>query len=343
MPAPRHNKNQGLHQYKDGSWGVDCMIGSKRHREKVGSWSEARTRLAELKSKPNTVSRETSRPKPLSHWLSEFSSATNNRDSKRYAARWSSKIGNLYPEQFGAKEIQEYTRSRIKAGRKPSTIYRELAALQGAYTLAVRAGALSIASNPFANRKALRLPRVDNEIGQQLSYQQKLAVKSAIGGRWWPYVLFSLLTGVRFSSLRNLKWPDVDLAKSRMTLVNTKNGKSYTCHLSSLACKLLSKQKELYPCSEYCWPGASGKKLESNNFRNRVWKPAFVAAGLPDSFRWHDLRHTAACDLIQAGEDLATVREALTQEDYRTTQRYARLASKQLRKAADTLADLNPE
>jgi integrase len=61
-----------------------------------------------------------------------------------------------------------------------------------------------------------------------------------------------------------------------------------------------------------------------------------VQRGLP-GVRFHDLRHTAASLLIQAGVDLYRVGAILGHSDIRTTRRYAHLAVDNLRAAVATL------
>jgi len=62
-----------------------------------------------------------------------------------------------------------------------------------------------------------------------------------------------------------------------------------------------------------------------------------VQRALPN-VRFHDLRHTAASLLIQAGVDLYRVGTILGHSDIRTTKRYAHLAVDDLRTAVNTLA-----
>ncbi len=44
-----------------------------------------------------------------------------------------------------------------------------------------------------------------------------------------------------------------------------------------------------------------GTPMRNSNFSRRVWKPAISDAGLPESLRVHDLRHTAVALLINRG------------------------------------------
>ena len=61
-----------------------------------------------------------------------------------------------------------------------------------------------------------------------------------------------------------------------------------------------------------------------------------VQSALP-GVRFHDLRHTAASLLIQAGVDLYRVGTILGHSDIRTTKRYTHLAVDDLRTAVATL------
>lgn len=54
----------------------------------------------------------------------------------------------------------------------------------------------------------------------------------------------------------------------------------------------------------------SGKPLDINNFRARVFKPALVAAGI-DHLRIHELRHTAASLAVSAGAKVNAVQRML--------------------------------
>ena len=70
----------------------------------------------------------------------------------------------------------------------------------------------------------------------------------------------------------------------------------------------------------------------------RSFASAVEQSGLTD-FTFHDLRHTCAAWLVQAGVPLRTAAEILRHKDIRTTMRYAHLAPENLHSAVDTLRD----
>src|SRR5262245_25758114 len=74
------------------------------------------------------------------------------------------------------------------------------------------------------------------------------------------------------------------------------------------------------------FPSESGARpLESQNFINRVFRPALRRARITN-FSWHDLRHTFASRLAMAGVDIRTVQELLGHQSLAMTLRYAHLS-----------------
>lgn len=69
-----------------------------------------------------------------------------------------------------------------------------------------------------------------------------------------------------------------------------------------------------------------------------TWQRLRKKAGLPH-LRLHDLRHTYASMLVNAGESLYVVQQCLGHADGRVTQRYAHLAPQTLQNAASKASD----
>ena len=69
----------------------------------------------------------------------------------------------------------------------------------------------------------------------------------------------------------------------------------------------------------------SPKTGETFNNISTAWKKLISDSGVTN-FRFHDLRHHFASQLVMAGVDINTVRELLGHQDIATTLRYAHLA-----------------
>ena len=89
--------------------------------------------------------------------------------------------------------------------------------------------------------------------------------------------------------------------------------------------------------STYVFPGKGGQ--QRTDFKG-PWRRIRVAAGLPENFRFHGLRHHFASALVSNGVDLSVVSALLTHKDMGTTQRYAHLAPGVVKAAAQKSAEL---
>lgn len=82
--------------------------------------------------------------------------------------------------------------------------------------------------------------------------------------------------------------------------------------------------------------GPRGAPLNARNMLRRHWSRALDLAGI-DHARQHDLRHSYASWLIQAGRPLAEIAELLGQSDVSVARRYAHLAGTHIESARDVL------
>jgi integrase len=156
-----------------------------------------------------------------------------------------------------------------------------------------------------------------------LTKRQRAAVLGACDDDFRPFVLAALHTGCRSGELRNLDWQDVHLDDPKgpyFTVLKTKNGKIK--HV--LITPTLRRALEALPGPRTGWVF---KKARGGKWRatQKQWNRAREAAGIGYDVeindgqqvrtvrrpRFHDLRHSTATVLNDAGVD-ETTRKAIT-------------------------------
>lgn len=211
--------------------------------------------------------------------------------------------------------------AKRRAAVRVATANRSLTVLKHMLKLAVRWG--NLAASPAAEVKLEREPR-----GRERFLDREEAARLLAECPSWvrAIVLAALHTGARQGELLALCWEDVDLDRGLLTFRETKNGEPRTVKASETlraVLKGLRGSKERF---------AGGKV-----FRNHGGEPIHrdgltwsfrraVRLAKLDGFRFHDLRHSAASFMVQAGVPLNTVREVLGHRSLGMTLRYAHLA-----------------
>lgn len=248
-------------------------------------------------------------------------------------------------------QFEQWRSARRRANIRDTTINRDLDALRAVLSKAIAWGVLT--EHPM---KTVRRAKVD-AIGRlrYLSPAEETRLRAALdardeGGRdgrrrfnaWrsargyktlpaitdyadhmTPITLLALNTGLRRGELLGLKWGDVDLVGLTLTIgaKSAKSGITRHVPLNTEAAKVLTAWRP-DDAAGVVFPGPDGAPMFS---LKTAWSTVAKAAKLKD-FTFHDLRHTFASKLVQAGVDLNTVRELLGHSDIKMTLRYAHLA-----------------
>jgi len=142
-----------------------------------------------------------------------------------------------------------------------------------------------------------------------------------------------LLTGSRRSEALTATWDQFDLEKGVWTKSahTTKQKRMEHLPLSNIVLEIL-KDMKIRSNSPFLFPGkVLGKPLQEIK---KGWETIKKKAGLSD-LRLHDLRHTHASHLVSSGLSLSIVGKLLGHTQASTTMRYAHLADKPLRQAAE--------
>jgi integrase len=117
------------------------------------------------------------------------------------------------------------------------------------------------------------------------------------------------VTGARRSEIVLATWDNVDLDRGMLTVLRSKNGRPRYIPLSPIAVAILERQ--------------ATRRLPGNPHVFPSWRRAKKAAGLPDDLRVHDLRHSFASALANAGTPLNEIGTVLGHTQLSTTTRYA--------------------
>ena len=143
-----------------------------------------------------------------------------------------------------------------------------------------------------------------------------------------------LLTGGRKNEILKARWENVRPDQRLLTVPLSKSGRPRHILLSEEAIKVL-RALPRSPGNPWLFPGhAPGKPLSDlYNFWNKLRREL----GLAD-VRIHDLRHTFASFLVNAGHSLYEAQKMLGHGDPRTTMRYAHLGQASLLAAAETVS-----
>ena len=125
----------------------------------------------------------------------------------------------------------------------------------------------------------------------------------------------------KFANLRTFKLPKPDISD-----FNTQS-------ISDLI-KLLRFTK-----ISYCWGRNPNLQAKTRYADLKNAFPALCKIARVENFRFHDLRHTAATRMVNAGVDVVQVKNILGHADIRTTMRYAHAITEQSLDAMETLSN----
>jgi len=149
--------------------------------------------------------------------------------------------------------------------------------------------------------------------------------------------MFLLATGCRLNEALTAEWALIDRDKKtwRVSAAKSKSGKARVVPLTDAALKVLD---EVGTEGKYEHVFVNKKTGKHFVHIRHTWIRLRMKAGLP-WLRLHDLRHTYASMLVNAGQSLYAVQQCLGHADSRVTQRYAHLSAQSLQDAANCASD----
>ena len=246
-------------------------------------------------------------------------------------------------------DVQEFVTGLEAQGLSSSRIRNAYFVLKPCLDSAVASG--FIARSPCIG---IELPRPHSRDMQFLSAEQVQAIAEHVPERDRALVYTLAHGGLRWSEAVALRRKNINLLRGRLEVtgaiveVNGKlvpgEPKTYVhrnADMSELLKNMLVDHLRTYVGLSPDAPvftTRNGNLLRSRNWRSRVWIPALRAAGLPETIRIHDLRHSCAAILVENGVHPKEIQEHLGHKSITTTlDRYGHLLPQEVSRVAEAL------
>ena len=243
---------------------------------------------------------------------------------------------------FGARKLADIPRHEVEdwlhglssSGLAPATCNRILAVFKTICSLAVLRGLLPAGQSPCAGVSPFKIhTQRERYLTQDEAQRLMRALEKSDRPEAFAIRLL-LLTGARKSEILKARWENIRLDLRLLIVPLSKSGRPRHIPLSDAALEVLRAMPRSSG-NPWLFPGhAPGKPLSDLYL---FWNKLRRELGLAD-VRIHDLRHTFASFLVNAGHSLYEAQKMLGHGDPRTTMRYAHLGQASLLAAAETVS-----
>lgn len=242
------------------------------------------------------------------------------------------KWGGRRLDEIHTPEIAKWLGELRARGLAPATVEKIRVVFNRSFELALRWQTPGVKSNPV---RGIQRPKVANARDRFLSADEAdrlmRAAQVSLNPQLHNIVRLLLLTGARKRELLDARWEDVDLARRAWFIPTSKTGKSRYVPLSTVAVEVIEQLPRFDNCP-WLLPNPASRRPYTDI--KHPWETARAAAGLHD-LHIHDLRHSAASFMINAGIDLFAVGRILGHADHQSTMRYSHLANDTLLAAVE--------
>jgi integrase len=250
------------------------------------------------------------------------------------------KFGKRHLNELGQQEVLDWLDAKVrKDGYAQATVNRWQVILSYMYKMAKRWKLPGAEHNPL---EGVPQKACNNQVERFLTAEETKRLLAAVDAspntQLGPVVRLLLLTGCRKREILDATWSEIDMDKQlfRIPMERAKTSKVRHVQLSEQAMHVLRSLRKWEGC-DYLVPNPDTLNPYTSIFH--AWDKARKAAGLPD-VRVHDMRHSFASWLVEAGFSIYIVSKALGHASSRTSERYAHVSDTTLRNASNAAANL---
>jgi len=237
---------------------------------------------------------------------------------RNIATHFTPTLGSLPVREIRSAQIEDLVSSWQSAGRAPNTVRRLHKQLKAILSWAVRMD--FIPQNPAARVEPPK--RADVSLRVLSADEAQILLRAAQGTRLYPILRIALETGARQGELLELRWGDISFENATLriersvrqaggrvmvTAPKTKASRR-TIPLSAEAVELLRAcraQAGQASTNDLVFPSSVGGYWDPPNLR-RALRSLTDSVGI-GGLRFHDLRHTAASLMEQAGVPISAI------------------------------------
>ena len=321
----------------------------RQRQHKIGGWADisfdkARTAAKRLRSEV-VLGGDPSAKKELKRSVPTYATlaAQHLAHAKTYQRSYDStemivrvhilpRWGKHRLDEVKTQDVAKWLAEKREEGLKPATVEKLRTVFHRTFELAQRWGLPGAEKNPV---RAVPRPKFDNRRERFLTAEEAgrllAAAERSPNPQLKAIVHLLLLTGARVSELLHAEWNHFDLERRLWLIPMSKTGKSRYVPLAQTAIDVIVQIPSLEG-SPYLLPNPeTGKPYVT---LKRAWQTTRKEAKLRD-LRIHDLRHSAASFMINAGIDLFAVGRVLGHADHKSTMRYSHLANDTLLAAVE--------
>ncbi len=218
-------------------------------------------------------------------------------------------------------DVIEAARKALLRGRSQSTANRYLAVLRAVLNKAVEWGML---------RQAPKVPlfKIAKTEPAFITREQFDRLLAELPEHTRRAALFSVLTGLRMSNVRDLVWGRVDLDNARVWIpsADAKGKRAIGIPLAPEAVELLRGIDRVSDRVFTYTPPGEGEKPRpiSGTFNTRAYRNALARAGL-SGVNWHSLRHSWASWMAMEGTPALVLKELGAWKSLAMVERYSHL------------------
>lgn len=344
MSRKRGNGEGSVTKRQDGRWMARYTVYTTKGPKRKSFYAKTRKEASDKMAKALSDSAEgivyeddnMTMGEYLDRWLKgsvrgSVRKSTYDRDAYLVANHIKPALGRIKVKKLSPAHVQSFYRDRLDARLSPSTVHKIHAILHKALAQAVKWRMV-----PRNVTEATDPPKPAPKEMRPLSTEEvHKFLEAALGDRFEALYVLAITTGMRRGELLALRWQDVDLENTTISIRRTltRDGGRYTIgepktkksrrsiQLTVSAVQALKRHLERqlrdiemlgdqYEDRGLVFTTDTGAPINPSNLRQRSLASLLNKAGLPH-IRFHDLRHTCATILLSKGVHPKFVQELL--------------------------------